>query len=167
MDNIISYGNISDVGNTRKIIVNYTVLIFGVIVILIFLLLGIYYLSPNNYLILKWEDNKFKLEKTIECIIKPDSNLLIDLKNNDDKYLKNNDDKYLKNNDDKYLKNIDDKYLKFSESINLVINNSFKSQSIIFNKDIDLIKSQYNSDIFIVNNSDIEKKITLQYYSII
>lgn len=149
MENILSYGNITDVGNTRKIIVNYTVIIFGFIVILIILLLGIYYLSPNNYLILKWEDNKFKLEKTVEYIIKPDSNLLIDSENSEN------------------LKNDSNKYLKFSESINLIIKNSFKSQNIIYNKDIDLIKSQYNSKIFIVNNSDIEKKITLQYYSII
>jgi hypothetical protein len=149
MENILSYGNITDVGNTRKIIVNYTVIIFGFIVILIILLLGIYYLSPNNYLILKWEDNKFKLEKTVEYIIKPDSNLLIDSENSEN------------------LKNDSNKYLKFSESINLIIKNSFKSQNIIYNKDIDLIKSQYNSKIFIVNNLDIEKKITLQYYSII
>jgi hypothetical protein len=113
MENILSYGNITDVGNTRKIIVNYTVIIFGFIVILIILLLGIYYLSPNNYLILKWEDNKFKLEKTVEYIIKPDSNLLIDSENSEN------------------LKNDSNKYLKFSESINLIIKNSFKSQNII------------------------------------
>lgn len=136
------YDNMTDFGKIRKTIVNYVVIIFGLIFILIFILLGLYYLTPNNYLIAKWEEGKFKLENTIEYIAKPDSSLSIDLDNTN------------------Y-----DKYLKFSEQTNLVVKNSFKSQSVIIDKE--LIKSKCNSEIFIINNSDVDKKIIVQFYSII
>lgn len=136
------YDNMTDFGKIRKTIVNYVVIIFGLIFILIFILLGLYYLTPNNYLIAKWEEGKFKLENTIEYIVKPDSSLSIDLDNTNS-----------------------DKYLKFSEQTNLVVKNSFKSQSVVIDKE--LIKSKCNSEIFIVNNSNVDKKIIVQFYSII
>lgn len=136
------YDNMTDFGKIRKTIVNYVVIIFGLIFILIFILLGLYYLTPNNYLIAKWEEGIFKLENTIEYIVKPDSSLSIDLNNTN------------------Y-----DKYLKFSEQTNLVVKNSFKSQSVVIDKE--LIKSKCNSEIFIVNNSNVDKKIIVQFYSII
>ena len=105
--------------------------------------MGLYYLSPNNYLITKWEDSKFKLEYKNDYTIKPDSSLIVSSYNN---------------------KNM---YLRFSEQTNLVVKNSFKSQNININKEIDLIKSKCNSEIFIINNSNIENKITIQFYSII
>lgn len=136
------YDNITDFGKIRKTIVNYVVVIFALIFILIFILLGFYYLTPNNYLLIKWEEEKFKLENTTEYIVKPDSSSLIDLDNTNS-----------------------DKYLKFSEQTNLVVKNSFKSQSIDIDKE--LIKSKCNSEIFIINNSDVDKKIIVQFYSII
>lgn len=136
------YDNMTDFGKIRKTIVNYVVIIFGLIFILIFILLGLYYLTPNNYLIAKWEEGIFKLENTIEYIVKPDSSLSIDLDNTNS-----------------------DKYLKFSEQTNLVVKNSFKSQSVVIDKE--LIKSKCNSEIFIVNNSNVDKKIIVQFYSII
>lgn len=144
MDDIQSkqYENISDFGKIRKTIVNYVVVIFGLIFILIFILLGLYYLTPNNYQIIKWEEERFKLENTTEYMIKYDSSSLIVLDNVNT-----------------------DKYLKFSEQTNLVIKNSFKSQSIVI--DGELIKSKYNSEIFIINNSNIDKKIIVQFYSLI
>lgn len=150
MGDIQTYENITDFGKIRKTIVNYIVVIFGIIFILIFILLGFYYLTPNNYIIVKWEEGKFKLENTIEYEIKPNSSLAIDLENN-------NLNKYLK-----YLK-----YLKFSEQTNLVVKNSFKSQSINIDSDGELIKSKFNSEIFIINNTGDEKKITVWFYSLI
>lgn len=138
------YDNMTDFGKIRKTIVNYVVIIFGLIFILIFILLGLYYLTPNNYLIAKWEEGRFKLENTIEYIVKPYSSLSIDLNNTN------------------Y-----DKYLKFSEQTNLVVKNSFKSQSINIDIDKELIKSKCNSEIFIINNSYVDKKIIVQFYSII
>lgn len=142
MGDIQSYENMTDFGKIRKIIVNYTVVIFGIIFILIFMLLGLYYLTPNNYIIEGWEKDKFKLENTIEYTISSGSNSLIVLTNTN------------------Y-----DKYLKFSEKANLIVKNYFKSQSIIV--DGELIKSKFNSEIFIINNTKDEKKIIIQFYSLI
>lgn len=142
MGDIQSYENMTDFGKIRKIIVNYTVVIFGIIFILIFMLLGLYYLTPNNYIIEGWEKDKFKLENTIEYTISSGSNSLIVLNNTN------------------Y-----DKYLKFSEKANLIVKNYFKSQSIIV--DGELIKSKFNSEIFIINNTKDEKKIIIQFYSLI
>lgn len=139
MDNIQSYDDNTNFSKIRKTIVNITVIIFGLLIILIFMLLGLYYITPNNYLMVKLDNNKFKLENTTIYTLKPNSNLQLDLKNDSDKYL------------------------KFSEITNLVIKNSFKSQSI--NTDTDLIKSKNNTEIFIINNSDKEKKITIEFYS--
>jgi len=142
MGDIQSYENMTDFGKIRKTIVNYVVVIFGIIFILIFMLLGLYYLTPNNYIIERWEKDKFKLENTIEYTISSNSNSLI------------------------VLDNINyNKYLKFSEQTNLIVKNYFKSQSIII--DGELIKSKFNSEIFIINNSCNEKKITIQFYSLI
>lgn len=141
MNNIILNKDNNYLVKIKKIIVNYTLVIFGFIIVLIFLLLGLYYLTPNNYLLIEWNNN-FKLVNTIEYILKPKSNSLVNFVNNA-------------------------KYLRFSETINLVVKNNFKSQNIIINKNIDLIESKYNSEIFMVNNLDIDKKIIVQFYSII
>lgn len=135
--------NNCDLNKIRKVIVNYSVIIFGLIIIFIFILLGLYYITPNNYLIVKLEDNKFKLEDTNEYKIKSNSNIKIELNNN-----------------------TNEKYLRFPEETNIVIKNILKSQNVIINNS-DLIKSRYNSDIFIINNSDNEKNMKIQFYSII
>jgi len=131
----------TDFNIIKKIFVNYTVIIFGFIIILIFILLSLYYLTPNNYKLIKWDENKFKFENKIEYVIKPDSTTNI-------------------NNNDF------NKYLRFSEQTNLVVKNIFKSQNIIILNDIELITSKYNSEIFLINNSELEKKITIQFYSL-
>ena len=142
MGYIQTYENMTDFGKIRKTIVNYVVVIFGIIFILIFMLLALYYLTPNNYIIEKWEKDKFKLENTTEYTISSDTSSLIILDNTN------------------Y-----DKYLKFSEQTNLIVKNYFKSQSVVI--DGELIKSKFNSKIFIINNTKNEKKITVQFYSLI
>lgn len=123
-----------------KCIVNYLVLIFGIIIILIFILFIIYYLTPNNYEILTFEDLKFNFQKQIQLIIKPKSTTQIDLSTDSLSYL------------------------KFPSKTNLVIKNIYKSQNIYINNDNELIKSKYNSKIFLVNNSDSEQKIIIYFY---
>ena len=59
-----------DYGFIKKLLVNYVVIIFGFLIILIFILLSLYYLTPNNYELVKWDENKFKFENQIEYIIK-------------------------------------------------------------------------------------------------
>lgn len=124
-------------GMLRKTIVNYLVIIFGLIIILIFILLSIYYVTPNNYILKEWNKNKFKFENKNEYIIKPDTTLLIDTNSN--------------------------RYLRFSEQCYLIVKNSFKSQTININKNIELIKSK-NSEIYIINNTNNEIKIIVEFY---
>jgi len=59
-----------------------------------------------------------------------------------------------------------DKYLKFSSQTNIVLKNSFKSQSLLINGDKELLKSKYNSEILLSNNSDAEKKVIVNFYSL-
>jgi hypothetical protein len=121
--------------------VHIVVLIFGFIVILIFILLAMYYLTPNNYEIINWDQNKFIIQNQIEYVIKPDTTIEIE--------------------------NINlNKYLKFSSQTNVVIKNSFKSQSLLINEDKELVKSKYNSEILLSNNSDNDKKVIVYFYSL-
>lgn len=125
----------------KRSVVHLVVLIFGFIVIFIFILLAMYYLTPNNYEIINWDENKFILQNQIEYVIKPDSTISVE---------------------NIYL----DKYLKFSSQTNIVIKNSFKSQSLLINENKELIKSKYNSEIFLPNNSDVDKKVIVYFYSL-
>jgi len=125
--------------NIKISVVHSVVLIFGFIVILIFILLTTYYLTPNNYEIIDWDENKFILQNQIEYIIKPNS--IIDISFN----------------------NLD-KYLKIPSQTNLVIRNYFKSQSVFIDEEKHLLKSKYNSEILLSNNSNVEKKVIVYFY---
>ena len=127
--------------NTKKSVVHLVVLIFGFIIILIFILLATYYLTPNNYEIIDWDENKFILQNKIEFIIKPDSTIDIGTDNLD-------------------------KYLKFSSQTNLIIKNFFKSQNVLINEDKELVKSKYKSEILLSNNTDAEEKVIVYFYSL-
>lgn len=127
--------------NIRKSIVHFVVLIFGLVIILIFILLVMYYITPNNYELLNWDENKFILQNQIEYMIKPNTTINIE---------------------NIYL----NKYLRFSSQTNLIIKNVFKSQNIIINKNEVLVKSKYNSEILLSNNSDIEEKVVIYFYSL-
>jgi hypothetical protein len=123
----------------KKTCVNYVIMIFGIIVILIFILLLLYYLSPNNYeLIDDSKENKFVNE--IEYKIKANSTLIIDTNKNN--------------------------FLKFPDKTNLIIKNIFKSQNILIEEPY-LIKSKFNSNFEILNNTDLEKIIIVKIYSLI
>lgn len=133
--------------NTKKNIINLSIVIFGLIVGLIIILLALYYLTPNNYQIIKFDENKFKLIDTHEYTLKPYLSKQITKSN-----IKSNPDTYYKfTNQDNQMAKTD-----------LEIKNWFKSQNIVLNEDYWLIKS--NSNIFILNNGDKEKKIIVQTY---
>jgi len=132
-----------DFNKIKKTIVNYVVVIFGIIIILIFMLLVLYYLTPNNYEIINLDNTKFKFQEKIDLTIEPDSLTKINILD--------------KNN----------VYLKFPAETNLVIKNIFKSQNIFISNDNELIRPRYNSEIFLINNSKFENKITVQFYLII
>ena len=122
----------------RKTLVNYTVIIFAVVIVLIFILLSLYYLTPNNYKFIKWDENKFKFENEIKYVIKPNSITNIDT-------------------------NIHNKYLKFPKQTNLIVKNIFKSQNITIEDNNELIEI-FNSNVFLINNENFEKEIYIQFY---
>lgn len=133
----------------KKNIISIVVIIFTFIIGMIFILISLYYLTPNNYILIMLNDdlvNKFNLVDKIEYTIGSGSNTNLFI-----------------GSDEKNT----NKYLRFSDETNLIIKNFFKSQNIIVNKDTDLIKSKYNSEIFIINNSDTDKKIIVQYYTLL
>lgn len=124
----------------KKSIINYLIMIFGLVIVIIFILLSIYYVTPNNYLIITFDNNdKLKFVSEIEYTIKPNSSKQIDLVDSN-------------------------QYIRFSEQTELVISNSFKSQNVSIPKDNELVKIMYGSNIFIVNNSRNEKNINIQTY---
>lgn len=133
-----------DFNKIKKTVVNYTVIIFGIIIILIFILLILYYITPNNYEILKFDNKKFKFKNEIELIIEPNSKIKINKMNDDVKTC-----------------------VKLPIETNVVIKNIFKSQNICINNDDELIKLRYDSEIFLINDSNSQKKIIAQFYSII
>lgn len=136
----MKYYNVEQ-NNMKKSVVYFVVLIFGFIIMLIFILLTMYYLTPNNYELIKWDENKFHHCNKIEYIIK--SNTIINIGCIES-----------------------DKYLMFPSQTNLIVSNIIKSQNISINEDNELVKSKYNSEIFLTNNSDIDKKITINFYSL-
>jgi hypothetical protein len=142
MENIKSINIDYPIYKFQKNIVNYVVLIFGIVVILIFLLIIIYYITPNNYEIVELEDNKFKFVSQIDYTLKPDSTTKIDI--------------------------IDEnsKYIGFTENINIIIKNSFKSQNILIGMDNKLIKIKFDSEIFLVNNTNLDKNVGIKFYSL-
>lgn len=146
---LINNNIVYDYDYIKKSIVNYVVIIFGFVIIMIFILLGLYYLTPNNYELIEWNNDKFKFQTQIEYVIKPNSTININTNINTN------------TNENEKI----NKYLKFPEKTNLVIKNIFKSQNIIIPNDTELIKPNYNSEIFLINNSDLEIKIIVQYYS--
>ena len=127
--------------NFIRPIVNFFVLVFVIITLLIAVLLVIYYSTPNNYIIYKFDKTKFNPEnKQIEYIVEPGSNIKI------------------KSSDYMGLK------IRFSTDTNLLIKNIFKSQNIFVNSN-DLVDIMYNSDVIIINDTDLEKKLILNLYN--
>lgn len=121
-------------------IINYVVMLFGIISILIIILLSVYYLTPNNYQIIKYSEKDYKLDSELNFSIIPKSS--IELKNKE------------------YYKY----YIKFnSNELNLIVKNCLKSQNLIINSD-ELIKINYGSDIIITNNLENNINISIQKF---
>ena len=126
--------------NIGKIITSFYVIIFVVVTILIVIFLLAYYLTPNNYILIKFIPDKFTLDKQKEYTIKPHSNITIEY-------------------DD--LKN---KLIGFDKETNLLVQNYYKSQGITCMSD-DLIKIKYSSSILILNSTDNPVNLTIRFYN--
>jgi len=117
-------------------LVNIGIIIFGIIIILAIILIVVYYVTPNNYKIEKF-DNNYKIIKKENIEIEKNSIYIFNYEDYSSYYIRIIDD-------EQYL----------------IIENYFKSQNIVSNSD-NLIKLLYNSNIKIINNS--ENKIIINY----
>ena len=130
----------NNIANTNQIIVNFFLSIFVFITILIVFLLILYYSTPNNYIITPYDKLEYNFDNEIDFEIQSNSEFKLDY--------------------DKYY----NKFIKFDTDTdtdtNLTIQNIFKSQNVICDKN-KLIQSRYYSDIIISNptNKNINIKI--------
>ena len=126
--------------NIGKTIVSFYVLVFVIVTIFIVIFLLAYYLTPNNYVLLKFVPDKFILDKQKEYTIESNSNITIG------------------------VEHTNDKLIRFDKETNLLIQNYFKSQGIICFPD-DLVKTKYYSSIVILNSTDKPVTLTVKFYN--
>lgn len=125
--------------NLKRPIVHFFLILFTIIAILTIFLLILYYFTPNNYIIIDYNYDKFTLEKEIDYKILKNSFIKISYKD--------------------YL----NYFVKFNEDINIIIKNSLKSQSIIYTTE-KILNIKYKSDILIYNNNDNDINIKMFLY---
>jgi len=125
--------------NLKRPIVHFFLILFTIIAILTLFLLILYYFTPNNYIIIDYNSEKFALEKEIDY-----------------KILKNS---FIKISHKDYL----NYFIKFNEDMNIIIKNSLKSQSIIYTTE-KMLNIKYKSDILIYNNNDDDINIKMFLY---
>ncbi len=107
-----------------KFILHCAINLFIIVCALIIILINIYYITPNNYKVIK--DNKnFNIIKKEIVTINPKNNFLINCK--------------------------ETKYYKFNTDINVIISNWYKSQNILLKKS-EILEIKYNSKITIQNS---------------
>jgi hypothetical protein len=135
-NNIMSTNN----SNVTKIVVKYFIGIFFIIITLVFLLLVLYYSTPNNYIIVPNNNDIFKISKQINLKIKSNEKIKIN------------------------FKDLSDDYIGFDSKTNLIIKNCIKSQNVSMVTD-ELLKSRFGSDIYVVNFSDEDIDLNINYYN--
>ena len=130
----------SEQKNITRTIVNFGISVFALIVILIVLLLVTYYVTPNNYDLVKLETDNFILDSQKEYIIEPGLNQTIK---------------------SSYL---DNKFIGFDKETNLLVQNFLKSQGIVYLPG-ELIRVKYSSSIVIINSTDKPIKLLIKFYN--
>ncbi len=127
----------------NKIIINYTIIFFIIISVVIVCLINLYYLTPHNYIIVNKDINNITSDLPFEVIdikIKPNSNYKIP------------------------YEQIKNKIIIFDkEEINTIFSNLFKSQNIIYDKNTTLMTNY--SDLIIINNLKKELKIKMSLFN--
>lgn len=129
----------NDTNSLKKIIINYFISIFVIICIFVIVLLVLYYLTPNNYIIHKFDLNKYVYNKEVILDILPN--------------------KFEKLTTNEYL----NLYLHSTTNINLIISNNFKSQNISLTPD-EIIQIKYDSDLIITNYTNEKNKVIFSLY---
>lgn len=129
-----------DKKNITRTIVNFYIFIFALVSILIALLVVTYYLTPNNYELVKFDSDKFILISQKEYMIESGTNLVIE------------------------PNDLTNKLLGFGEKTNLIVQNYFKSQGVICLSE-ELIKVKYSSSIMILNSTNKPVNLLVKFYS--
>ena len=125
--------------NITRTIVNFYVLIFALVSILIALLVVTYYLTPNNYELVKFNSDKFIQISQKEYMIGSGKNLVIE------------------------PNELTNKLIGFGEKTNLIVQNYFKSQGVICLSE-ELIKVKYSSSIMILNLTNKPVNLLVKFY---
>jgi len=109
-----------------KFILHCVINLFIIVCMMIIIFINIYYITPNNYEIIKnnLEENNINIFKKEIVTINPKNNLEINCK--------------------------ETKYFKFNKDTSIIISNWFKSQSILLSKS-NILEIKFNSKIIIQN----------------
>jgi hypothetical protein len=174
-----NYQNYQKNQNITRLVVNFFVTVFVIVVILTVFLLALYYLTPNNYSIVQFDELKYDLVKEYLVNIKSNSNFPIPNLDSDNNYLKfkqiidldvpiENSNVPIENsnvlieNSNVPIENSNVPIDKFS-NINLLIKNIIKSQSVTHNQD-NLVCPLFGSNVNILNQSENNIKIKITIY---
>lgn len=150
--------------NTTKIVVNFFIIVFIIISTMTILLLILYYLTPNNYILVPLSKfNYHKLFKEYLIELQPNSQTSIPLYESNEYYLKFQNITNINSVSNELDKKIYLESTSQTNEIKLLIKNIFKSESINYT-DKYLIKTKYNSDIIILNQSMHQIKILVSLW---
>lgn len=143
-----------------KTIINFTIFymirIFAMIIFLIGILLILYYITPNNYQLQKFTSdfntNSNSNTNSNENSDSPTNNFIL-IKTIELEILGNSQIKFEHSN----------YYLKVNKEISLIVTNLLKSQKIILGPN-QLIKINSNSQMIILNETDKNETIIVEYF---
>jgi hypothetical protein len=140
---------------SREIFVNYFVLFFIMVCVSIVFLIGLYYFTPNNYILIN-DKKDFKFIEEKKYIVLP----------NDIFILKN--DKFLKIIFSKNELDVvgQESNLVIDDNINFIVKNWFKSQNLNYDSN-ELLQLGNTSELFYVNNTNEPVYFKVSFYDLI
>ncbi len=162
--------------NLGKMLTEFFVCVFVIVCLCVVIFMGLYYLTPNNYIIENFNENDY--ETTEKIVPDNETKMLFEIKSNSQLKLNINFNYYYKfenidtnansdtdtdtdtdtkSNNDTVVVNNDEKH------ICLIVKNWFKSQDIVMNE-TELIKISDNAECYILNNSKQNLLIKINSY---
>ena len=122
----------------------FLITMFVFLVVIIIILLCLYYMSPNTYLMEKYNFDEYNISNTEKIKMEPNSEMILDYYTNKNYNIK-----------------IKSKKLK---KLNIVYYNTFKSQNVKLKTNY-LLKSNFFSNLKIINNSKHKTIVTIKYFT--
>lgn len=138
----------------RDLFINYFVLLFVWICVSIVFLIGLYYFTPNNFIIKDYDNTLYSLIQQKQYIVSPNDYFIL---SDNDYYLQI----ILSSNELNIIGQ--ESNLVINKDINLIIRNWLKSQNIIYESD-ELIKLNNTSELVYFNNSNEPIAIKVYFY---